>query len=179
MMGRPQDEVKIARTEIAQPLLFAQQVALAAALKAAGIVPQLAFGHSVGEAAAAHVSGALSRAEAVKVIYHRSQMQAKTAGRGRMAAVAMSPDEARAAIAGTSGWIELAAINAPKAVTLAGDPEALQDLCDQLTDEGRFARMLPLNYAFHTSAMDDIEAPLRAALADLAPQAAPSPSSRP
>ncbi|WP_377294695.1 type I polyketide synthase [Rhizobium sp. SG2393] len=170
MMGRPQDEVKIARTEIAQPLLFAQQVALAAALKAAGIVPQLAFGHSVGEAAAAHVSGALSRAEAVKVIYHRSQMQAKTAGRGRMAAVAMSPDEARAAIAGTSGWIELAAINAPKAVTLAGDPEALQDLCDQLTDEGRFARMLPLNYAFHTSAMDDIEAPLRAALADLAPQ---------
>ncbi len=175
MMGRPQDGVKIAKTEIAQPLLFAQQVALAAALKAAGIVPQLAFGHSVGEAAAAHVSGALSREEAVKVIYHRSQMQAKTAGRGRMAAVAMGPDEARDAIAGASGWIELAAINGPKAVTLAGDPDALQDLCDQLTDEGRFARMLPLNYAFHTSAMDDIEAPLRAALADLAPQASAIP----
>ncbi len=169
MMQRPKDQVKIDLTEIAQPLLFAQQVALCAVLRAAGITPSLAFGHSVGEVAAAHVSGALTREQATEVIFQRSQLQALTAGRGRMAAVALSPDEAEAYLAETGGWLEIAAINSPKAVTLAGSLEALQDLCDRLTDEGRFARVLPLNYAFHTSAMDTIEADLRQRLSHLVP----------
>lgn len=169
MMQRPKDEVKIELTEIAQPLLFAQQVALCAVLRIAGIKPALTFGHSVGEVAAAHVAGALTREQATQVIFHRSQLQALTAGRGRMAAVALSPDEAVTYLAETSGWLEVAAINSPKAVTVAGSLEALQDLCDRLTDEGRFARVLPLNYAFHTSAMDSIEAQLREHLAHLQP----------
>ncbi len=169
MMQRPKDQVKIDLTEIAQPLLFAQQVALCTVLRAAGITPALAFGHSVGEVAAAHLAGALTREQATEVIFHRSQLQALTAGRGRMAAVALSPDEAAAYIAETGGWIEVAAVNSPKAVTVAGSLEALQDLCDRLTDEGRFARILPLNYAFHTSAMDTIEAQLRKRLAHLQP----------
>lgn len=169
MMARPKDEVRIDLTEIAQPMLFAQQVALCAVLRAAGIVPDVAFGHSVGEVAAAHLSGALTREQATQVIFHRSQLQATTAGRGRMAAIAMGPEEAETVLAGIDAWLEIAAINGPKAVTVAGDAEALQELCDQLSDEGRFARMLPLNYAFHTAAMDPTEAPLRERLAALVP----------
>lgn len=169
MMARPQADVPIALTEIAQPLLFAQQVALCAVLRVAGIVPDVTFGHSVGEVAAAHLAGALSREQATLVIFQRSRLQALTAGRGRMAALSMGPDEARKLLDGNPAWLEIAAFNAPKAVTVAGDAEALQALCDQLTDEGRFARMLPLNYAFHTAAMDAIEAPLREQLAALEP----------
>ncbi|MFN3672113.1 MAG: beta-ketoacyl synthase N-terminal-like domain-containing protein, partial [Bosea sp. (in: a-proteobacteria)] len=169
MMSRPQADVPIALTEIAQPLLFAQQVALCAVLRCAGVAPELTFGHSVGEVAAAHVAGALSREQATLVIFQRSRLQALTAGRGRMAALSLSEEEAKDKLAGQADWLEIAAVNAPKAVTVAGEAEALQRLCDALTDEGRFARMLPLNYAFHTSAMDEIEAPLRAALAALAP----------
>ncbi len=169
MMARPQADVPIALTEIAQPLLFAQQVALCAVLRAAGIKPDVTFGHSVGEVAAAHLAGALSREQATLVIFQRSRLQALTAGRGRMAALSIGPDEARSLLEGNAAWLEIAAVNAPKAVTVAGDVEALQALCDQLTDEGRFARMLPLNYAFHTAAMDAIEAPLREELGALAP----------
>lgn len=171
MMGRPRDQVPIGRTEVAQPLLFAEQAGLVASLRAAGVVPAVVFGHSVGEAAAAYASGALDRGQATTVIFHRSRLQATTAGRGRMAAVALDAEEAARRIADLSGWLEVAAVNAPKAVTLAGDADALQDLCDLVTDEGRFARVLPLDYAFHTAAMDTIEAPLAEALAGLAPGA--------
>lgn len=170
MMARPQADVPIAATEIAQPLLFAQQVALCAVLRAAGITPSVTFGHSVGEVAAAHLAGALSREQATLVIFQRSRLQALTAGRGRMAALSTSQDEARALLQADPAWLEIAAVNAPHAVTVAGDEAALQALCDRLADEGRFARMLPLNYAFHTAAMDEIEAPLREHLVGLSPR---------
>jgi phthiocerol/phenolphthiocerol synthesis type-I polyketide synthase C len=169
MMGRPQKDVAIELTEIAQPLLFAQQVALTAVLRAAGIVPDAVFGHSVGEAAAAHVSGALTRAQATEVIFHRSMLQAQTAGRGRMAAIGLGPEEAEALIAEVGGWLEIAAINSPRAVTVAGSLEALETLRDRLADEGKFARILPLDYAFHTSAMEPIRAHLLLRLAALRP----------
>ncbi|CAN1549521.1 enoyl_red domain containing protein [Rhabdaerophilaceae bacterium] len=169
MMGRARKDVPIDLTEIAQPLLFAQQVAMTAVLREAGISPSIVFGHSVGEAAAAHISGALSREQAAAVIVHRSQSQARTAGLGRMAAIALGPDDAAKLIGEIGGWIEIAAINSPRAVTVAGDLDALQTLCDRLSDEGKFARVLPLNYAFHTSAMSPIEVPLRESLTNLAP----------
>lgn len=169
MMGRPQKEVPIELTEVAQPLLFAQQVALTAVLRDAGIVPAAVFGHSVGEVAAAHASGALTRAQATEVIFHRSMLQAQTAGRGRMAAIGLGPEEAEALIAEVGGWLEIAAVNSPRAVTVAGSLEALETLRDRLSDEGKFARILPLDYAFHTSAMEPIRAHLLLRLAALRP----------
>ena len=50
---------QIVRTEVAQPLLFAIQVALAKCLMERGLQPAALIGHSVGEVAAAHISGAL------------------------------------------------------------------------------------------------------------------------
>jgi acyl transferase domain-containing protein/NADPH:quinone reductase-like Zn-dependent oxidoreductase/SAM-dependent methyltransferase/acyl carrier protein len=170
-MKKPESENRISLTEIAQPMLFAQQVALTAVLNAAGIKPDVVFGHSVGEAAAAWASGALTLEQAVDVIFHRSQMQALTAGRGRMAAVGLSAAEAEAAMAEIDGWLEIAAINSPRAVTVAGELSALEILRDRLTDEGKFVRILPLNYPFHTKAMDTIQGPLLLRLADLKPQA--------
>ena len=174
-MAEPEDQVRIELTEFAQPLLFAQQLALTAVLRAAGVRPDAVFGHSVGEAAAAYASGALTREQAVEVIVHRSQMQALTAGRGRMAALGVGVAEAREAIAAVSGWLEIAAINSPRAVTVAGELSALEVLRDRLTDEGKFVRILPLNYPFHTAAMDAIQGPLSLRLRDLKPGASAIP----
>ena len=170
-MRRPEEENRIALTEVAQPLLFALQLGLTKVLRTAGLEPTAVLGHSVGEVAAAHISGALNREQATRVIYHRSQEQGKTAGLGRMAALGVSAEEARAAMSGIDGWLELAATNAPQAVTVAGDPAALDQLVHAITTAGKFARVLPLNYPFHTKAMEPIRDGLLSSLQALTPQA--------
>jgi phthiocerol/phenolphthiocerol synthesis type-I polyketide synthase C len=168
-MRRPEAEARVALTEYAQPLLFALQLGLTALLRAAQIRPSAVLGHSVGEAAAAYACGALTREQATRVIYHRSMAQSKTAGMGGMAAFGISAEEAREALQSVPGWLELAASNGPNAVTVAGDPEALEALRQKLTEDGKFARVLPLNYPFHTTAMDGIRAELVEALDGLTP----------
>ncbi|WP_030072001.1 type I polyketide synthase [Halomonas alkaliantarctica] len=160
------------RTEIAQPALFALQVALTEWLKSNGIVPVAVFGHSVGEVAAAWASGALTLEDAVKVIYYRSFYQGKTRGLGEMTAVAMSAEE-------IAPWLEkaefnnisLAGINSPKGITLAGDRDQLSAIEAALSEQSTFAKRLPLDYAFHSPAMDSIQAGVVDALADIRPRA--------
>lgn len=175
LAGRNQQEGaegRFVRTEIAQPALFALQVALTEWLKAQGITPAAVFGHSVGEVAAAWASGALSLEDAVKVIYYRSFYQGKTRGLGEMSAVAMSAED-------VAPWLEkpefnkvsLAGINSPKGITLAGDRDQLGKLEAALSTQDIFAKRLPLDYAFHSPAMDSIQADIVAVLADITPQA--------
>ena len=170
-MARPESESRIALTEIAQPMLFALQVGLTKVLAGQGIVPAAVLGHSVGEAAAAWASGALTLEQATHVIFHRSREQAKTAGQGSMAALGASAEDTLAAMSDIPGWLELAATNSPQSVTVAGDPVALETLVQKMTSAGKFARVLPLNYPFHTKAMDPIRAGLLHSLSDLAPSA--------
>ncbi|WP_369363394.1 SDR family NAD(P)-dependent oxidoreductase [Streptomyces sp. CG4] len=165
------DAARQARTEIAQPLLFTVQVALTAALAAYGVRPAGVAGHSVGEVAAAHACGALDLVSAAEVITHRSRVQSRTAGSGRMAAVGLPADRVLEELAFFKGLLELAAVNSPRDVTVAGDEAALDELAGKLAGQGVFFRMLDLDYAFHTSRMDPVEAELRATLAALQPQA--------
>ncbi len=168
-MQRPESDSRMALTEYAQPMLFAQQVALTDVLGAAGVSAVAVVGHSVGEAAAAYASGALTLEQATRVIYHRSVMQARTRGLGTMAAVGVGRDEAADLIRSIPGWLEIAASNSPRAATVAGDPVALEQLQQRLTAAGKFARVLPLQYPFHTTAMDPIRAPLLESLQGLTP----------
>ncbi len=58
-LARDEASSQMSRTEIAQPAIFAMQVALAELWKSWGIVPSAIVGHSVGEIAAACVAGVL------------------------------------------------------------------------------------------------------------------------
>ncbi len=62
------------QVDFIQPALFAMQVGLAALWRSWGIEPQALVGHSLGEVAAAHIAGALSLDDAVRVICHRSRL---------------------------------------------------------------------------------------------------------
>ncbi len=170
-MARPEEQSRIHLTEVAQPMLFAMQLGLKAAFEAEGITPDAVFGHSVGEVAAACASGALTREQGTQVIFHRSKAQATTAGMGKMAALGLGPEAAGAMIESVGGWLEIAAQNGPDAVTVAGDETALAALVDKVTAEGQFAKLLTLDYPFHTKAMDQIRDELLASLAELKPAA--------
>lgn len=160
------------RTEIAQPLLFAIQVSIVSVLETYGIRPEAVLGHSVGEVAAAWASGALSLEQATHVIYFRSQAQALTAGQGRMAAIGVSRTlliELLDQIEGIDS-IEVAGENSPNALTIAGDLDDLETLGALLSSQGKFYRLLDLNYAFHSRKMDPIEASVKTNLESLSPQ---------
>ena len=123
---------RLNEVDVIQPALFAIQVALAALWRSWGIEPQAVVGHSLGEVAAAYVAGALSLDDAVAG--HLSSQPAGQAhfGQGAMAAVELSIEDARRALAGYEDRVSIAASNGPTSTVLSGDPAALAAILDQL-----------------------------------------------
>jgi phthiocerol/phenolphthiocerol synthesis type-I polyketide synthase C len=173
-MSASPTENRFASTEIAQPALFAIQVALTRALERRGIRPIAVCGHSVGEVAAAWASGALTLDQAVRVIHERSSHQGRTRGKGCMTAVSLSKDQAVELLAelGLGQRLSVAAVNTPTAVTLTGDAQAMTLLEDALAQRHVACQRLALDYAFHSSAMDPIGGDLVRALGGLDMRAA-------
>jgi len=157
--------------DIIQPALFAIQVALAVLWRSWGIEPQAVVGHSMGEVAAAYVAGVLSFDDAVRVICHRSRLFKRTAGQGAMAAVGLSIEEARRALAGSEDRVSIAAINGSTSTVLSGDPAALAVILDQLRRRDIFCRMVKVDFASHSPQVEPLRADLLQALAGLQPRA--------
>jgi acyl transferase domain-containing protein/NADPH:quinone reductase-like Zn-dependent oxidoreductase/NAD(P)-dependent dehydrogenase (short-subunit alcohol dehydrogenase family) len=159
------------RTEFLQPVLFALQVALAERWQAWGVGPDAVVGHSVGEVAAAKVGGALTLDQALGVVVNRGRLMQRDSGKGMMAAVSATAEEARELIREYSDRISIAAVNGPKAVTLSGDVDALQDLLKTLDEAGCFNKVLPVDCAFHSAHMNPYQDELISILDELSPQA--------
>ncbi len=170
-MTRDEESSQINSTSIAQPAIFGLQVALAELWRSWGVEPSKVVGHSVGEVAAAYVAGAYTMKDAVTIIYHRSRLQDQTGGIGRMVAVGISQAEAKKAIAGKEDQVQVAVVNSPGLLTLAGDTEPLEEIVAALEEEGKFVRWLRIDYAFHTHQMEPIKEELLEMLADIKPQA--------
>ncbi len=163
------DVSRLADTEVAQPVLFAIQVALTEVLREQGVESQAVAGHSVGEVAAAWAAGLLTLDEAVEVICQRSAAQGQTRGQGRMAAVALAENKLRERLQHGFPQLEIAGINSVNNCTVSGPEESIRALAEQLDDEGVFCRVLDLDYAFHSRFMDAIRDPLQKMLEGFTP----------
>ncbi|WP_410606950.1 beta-ketoacyl synthase N-terminal-like domain-containing protein [Amycolatopsis sp. lyj-109] len=156
------------RVDVLQPASFAMMVGLAAVWSAAGVVPDAVVAHSQGEIAAACVSGALSLEDAAKVVALRSQaIAAKLSGRGGMASVALSEEDAVTRLAPWADRVEVAAVNSPSSVVVAGDAEALAEALETLTGQGVRVRQIAVDYASHTRHVEDIEETLAETLSGI------------
>ncbi|KOX04334.1 acyltransferase domain-containing protein, partial [Streptomyces sp. NRRL B-3648] len=112
----------LGRVDVVQPASFAVMVGLAAVWASVGVVPDAVVGHSQGEIAAACVAGALSLEDAARIVAVRSRVIAgELAGRGGMASVALPEAEAVERITAWDGRVEVAAVNSPSSVVIAGD----------------------------------------------------------
>lgn len=168
---KPVDNSRLELTEIAQPLLFAIQVGISRILIDMGISVSATAGHSVGEVAAAWMSGALSLEQATKVIFERSYAQGKTKGSGKMAAVMLSKEKMNEYLENhaLSLKIVVAGSNSPKSVTISGDFDSLLILKEILARDGVIFKILDLDYAFHSNHMDAIKDSVTQNLSELKP----------
>nr|AXL05573.1 polyketide synthase [uncultured bacterium] len=160
------------RVDVVQPASFAVMLGLAAVWNSVGVRPDAVLGHSQGEIAAACVAGALSLQDAARVVALRSQaIAARLSGRGGMASVALAEDDAVAQLAPWADRIEVAAVNSPTSVVVAGDAAALDEALEALSGNGVRVRRVAVDYASHTRHVEDIRDTLADTLAGITAQA--------
>ncbi|MGW4058214.1 type I polyketide synthase [Amycolatopsis sp. NPDC004747] len=155
----PEDEL-LDRAEVAHPLLFTVEYALARLLADRGVRPDLLVGYSLGEYVAACLAGVFTLADALYVVTGRARLIGR-APAGRMLAVAASADQVAEAVRETK--VDVAALNGPQMTVLSGAPEDVESAAEQLKAAGLAARALRSAHPFHSSLL----APARAELAEL------------
>ena len=163
------------RIDVVQPLLFALEVALAALWRSWGVEPDGVVGHSMGEIAAAHVIGALSLEDAAAIICRRSAMMQRLTGKGEMALVELSMDDAAAAIRGLEDRLGIAVSNSSRSTVLSGEPVAMAQVLSTLEGRGVFCRRIKVDIAAHSPQLDPVLDDLRAQLDGVTPRAASMP----
>ncbi|WP_225640932.1 type I polyketide synthase [Streptomyces werraensis] len=154
------------RTDVAQPALFALQVALYRLLTRYCPPPDHLIGHSVGEIAAAHVAGALGLDTATRLVAARGRTMQTVTERGAMLAARLTEAEA-GALLGAYDRVGLAAVNGPESVVFSGLREQVHALRDRILADGGSAKLLPVDHAFHSPLMEPVLGDFEAALGDL------------
>ncbi|KAK6812394.1 hypothetical protein RU639_011774 [Aspergillus parasiticus] len=172
MQPKSEAESKIKQAEYSQPLCLILQIALVDLAAHWNIKPMAVVGHSSGEIAAAYAAGALSRADCVKIAYHRG-LVSKTAQLrkpgGGMMAVGLSLEGIQPYIASTGGAVAVACINSPENVTLAGDRAALEQLREIFGQEKIFCRILNVENSYHSPQMLSVSADYKKSIEDISP----------
>ncbi|MYT33825.1 MULTISPECIES: type I polyketide synthase [unclassified Streptomyces] len=168
-------EERLGQLDIVQPALWAMEVALAATWRSWGVEPDVVIGHSMGEAAAVAVSGALSLEDAAAVICRRSALAKRRSGRGAMAWVELSAEHAQEALAGYEHAVSVAASNSPRATLLSGEPQALDAILASLDRRDVFTRLVKVDFASHSPQMDELRDDLVESLRGLRPKAGTTP----
>lgn len=144
-------------TENTQPAILATSIAALMALSEQGIKCDVTAGLSLGEYSALVCSGVMDFKDAVKLVKKRGRFmqEAVPVGIGTMAAIigleANLVQEA-CSEAKTSGIVEIANLNCPGQIVIAGEIAAVELACDIAKEKGaKRAMLLSVSAPFHTS----------------------------
>ena len=159
-LGTVADAEEIKDTANAQPLIVAASLLGAHALGIKNYA--VTSGHSVGELAAAALSGAISESDALRIVRARGLEMAKAANASPSGMSAVLGGD-RAEVLATIAKLKLVAANDNGAgqIVAAGDLQALAALSEN-PPAGARVRALAVAGAFHTQFMQPAVEPLRA-----------------
>jgi [acyl-carrier-protein] S-malonyltransferase len=145
-------DLRVHQTGFTQPAIFAVEYALAATLLEAGVRPVAVVGHSIGEFAAAVVSGALSLDDAALLVAVRGAYMQYLPSGGGMLAVRADP-EAVADLVEGEPQVGFGAFNGPRATVLSGALDGLDRIHEELGRRGVTSRQLQVSHGFHSPLM--------------------------
>lgn len=156
-------------TLIAQPALFAFEYSLAQLWSQWGIKPRALVGHSIGECAAACFAGVMSLADATHLVAARARLMHSMSRSGGMLSIGLSEQEVRTYLDNLSlvHPLDIAAVNSPSQVVVAGEDHALLQLQKALDLQGVINQRLSVSHAFHTSLMDPMLSRFSEQLSDI------------
>ena len=144
-MSAPQTVIGIDRV---QPTVFTMQVALAATMKSYGVRPGAVIGHSLGEAAAAVVAGALSLEDGVRLICRRSRLMSRIAGVGAMASVELPAQQVLSELMARGiDDVVISVIASPKSTVIGGAAQTVRELVAAWEQRDVMAREVAVDVA--------------------------------
>jgi len=152
----PFDE--LVETEVQQPTLVATSLAILAAVRKAGLEPDVVVGHSVGEFAALASVGAMSDGEAIGLVRERGLAMAAAARErpGAMAAILGLEDHLVETLCRKILGVWPANYNCPGQIVVSGENEAVEECCAEAESLGaRRAIRLKVSGAFHSPLVED------------------------
>jgi [acyl-carrier-protein] S-malonyltransferase len=158
--GGPKEQLDL--TTNTQPLMLTAGIACYRAWVArGGAEPAVVAGHSLGEYTALVAAGALTLADALRLVRFRAEamQQAVPVGTGAMAAIlgldAAFVQQVCAETAATSGEVvDAANFNDPKQTVIAGSKAGVDAACTALKAQGaKRALLLAVSAPFHSSLM--------------------------
>jgi acyl transferase domain-containing protein/acyl carrier protein len=158
---------RLNRAEFVQPVLSAIQMALAELWTSWGVRPDFVGAHSIGEWAAAYVSGILSLEETMRVVVESSRAQAQAGEGGGMAVVELAEAEVQERIQRWSREVFVAGYNSPTSTLLSGEADRLKIIVANWKAEGLMCSLININAATHSPRMDPALEGLKASLSGL------------
>jgi acyl transferase domain-containing protein/acyl-CoA synthetase (AMP-forming)/AMP-acid ligase II/SAM-dependent methyltransferase/acyl carrier protein len=147
------DVARLKTTHVAQPALFALEYALAQTWRAWGIEPAALLGHSVGEYVAACIAGVLSLESALALIVRRGKLM-QDCPEGAMLVCFAPLDVVEDYVVHSGGRLEVAAINGPESIVVAGPAAEAAVLREEMAARGIETRPLHVRRAFHSALME-------------------------
>lgn len=154
-------EAELTRTQYTQPAILTVSVAWSDLLRARGVVAEIAAGHSLGEYSALVYAGALTFADAVRLVHLRGRFmqEAVPEGVGAMAAIigldaTTVADCCREASADPSDACQPANFNGGGQVVVAGHKGAVERAMALGKQKGaKLVKALPVSAPFHSALM--------------------------
>lgn len=145
---------RLAAPQFAQPAIVAVEYALAEVWRDWGVTPSAIIGHSLGEYAAAIVSGVLSLEDGLRLVAERARLVEARCPEGRMAAIRADAEAVECLIAELGVAASVAAINASESVVVSGSVAEVEVVVAALEKQGIHVQRLETTRAFHHATLE-------------------------